>query len=1163
LGPLEVSIHGAPPPRLRYHTTGWVLALLALRGGAPVDRDWLAALLWPDRMRTQALRNCLAELRRALGPECHRLRSLTPRTLSLDLSGAWVDVRAFDAVIAAGDVTALEEAVALHRGPLLEGCAEEWVLAERERREQEYLGALERLAAYALGQGNAAAAEGYLRRAVAADPLRESAQRALMQALATGGNSAAATQVYRDLRLHLHRELNAEPDPETVALFQQLRSQAREKASGHTARRAPDRNAGRTRNPGAAARLDGEPADHSPNLPAGTVTFLLTDIEGSSRLWEQHTEAMRIALARHELLVSAAIRQHGGNVIVSQGEGDSFFAVFAHPTDAVAAASALQQSLQSEPWPEEVVLRVRAALHTGEAELRSGNYFGVAVNRCARLRAIGHGGQILLSQTTAALACDALPEGVTLRDLGTHRLKDLQRPEPIFQLMHPELPAEFPPLGSLEAFAHNLPLQLTRFIGREEQMAQVKHLLQSARLLTLTGAGGCGKTRLALQVAADLLVGAGPRACPLPDGAWVVELASLSDPALVPQTVAAALAVREEPGRPVPATLLNSLRSRSLLLVLDNCEHLLSACANLAEDVLRSCPNVKILATSREGLGVPGERTYRVPPLSAADPRQLPGLEELRELEAVSLFADRARFSQPDFAVTPANALAVAQVCHRLDGIPLAIELAAARVKALPVEKLAERLDDRFRLLTGGSRTALPRQQTLRALIDWSYDLLSERERALLRCLSVFAGGWTLEAAEAVCAEGVEEWEVLDLLTSLVEKSLVLYDERDGEARYRLLETIRQYAWDRLVEAGGAAAVRGRHLEWYRGLAEQAMHPLYRAATQGEWVGRLERELDNLRAALDWSTEAGASPEGAQEAEAGLRLAGWLRRFWLHRGYLAEMRERLARLLATPAAAAHTPARANALVCAGWLAFFQVDYETARSVLAESLIIRRELNDPWGTALSLAFLANVTLNQGDYRAARSQCEEALGLWRETGIGSGEMAYSLTTLGEIAYAQGELDASRALLEESRPHWGDDRWGTGLCLHRLGVVRQAQGDTETPCALFRESLALFQAVGEKRGIAGCLEGIAGAAMASCCTAGREDSLRDAARLFGAAAALRDTVGTPLPPYDRAAYNDHLAALRAGLGEEGFAAAWAEGWATSLEDAIRFALEEVGNG
>jgi predicted ATPase/class 3 adenylate cyclase/uncharacterized protein HemY len=920
------------------------------------------------------------------------------------------------------------------------------------------------------------------------------------------------------------------------------------------------------------------------DLPTGTVTFLFTDIEGSTKLWEQHPEAMRAALPRHDALLTAIIEKHAGLVVKRQGEGDSLFAVFARPTAAVAAACSLQQALLAEPWPAQTPLRVRVALHTGEAELRERDYYGAAVNRCARLRAVAHGGQVVLSQATAELAQAALPEGGRsgatwgLRDLGTHRLKDLQQPEHLFQLRHPSLPAEFPPLRSLEAFAHNLPAQLTSFIGREQAMAQVKQFLSTTRLLTLTGSGGCGKTRLALQVAADLLEA-------YPDGVWLVELAPLADPTLVPQTVASALGVREQPGRPLTETLGDYLKPKALLLILDNCEHLLTACAQLADTLLRNCPRLRVLASSREGLGIGGEQTYRVPSLALPDARHLPPPERLHEFEAVQLFADRARLSQASFAVTPTNAAAVAQVCERLDGIPLAIELAAARVKALPVEKLNERLDDMFRLLTGGSRTALPRQQTLRALIDWSYDLLSSSERALLRRLSVFAGGWTLEAAEAVCAgDGVEEWEVLDLLTSLVEKSLVLYEERGGEGRYRLLETVRQYARDRLLEAGEAAAVRGRHRDWCLALAEEA-EPKLGGPEQVVWLDRLEREHDNLRAALAWT--------GAQgECEVGLRLGWALWGFWVVRGYVGEGREHLARLLALPGAEARTAARAGALNGAGWLAHRQGEYGAARALIAESLAIFRELGDKRGIARSLINLGFMACEQGDYGAARAHLEESLAIARERGDKQG-IAWSLLRLGEVTYDQGEYGAARAHLEESlamfrelESKWGiawtllrlgevaydqgeygaarahleeslaihrerGDKGGIATALGSLGRMAHDQGDYGAARALLEEGLAIFRALGHKLGIAQNLEGLAALAVA-------QAHSERAARLFGAAEGLREATGAPLPPADRAEHDRPVAAVRTALGEEAFASAWAEGRAMSLEAVIQYALE-----
>ena len=618
--------------------------------------------------------------------------------------------------------------------------------------------------------------------------------------------------------------------------------------------------------------------------PTGTITFLFTDIQGSTRLWEEHPDAMRPALARHDDLLRQAITDHSGHVFKTVG--DAFCAAFPTAPDALAAALAAQRSLAAEPWPDPVSVCVRMALHTGAAEERSGDYFGQPLNRVARLMAAGHGGQTLLSGATQELTRDQLPASVTLRDLGQRRLKDLGRPEHVFQALHPALPADFPPLRSLDNpdLPNNLPQQVTSFIGRERQVGEVTALLGRTRLLTLTGAGGCGKTRLALQVAADLLD-------QYFDGVWLVEMAALSDPALVPQAVAAALGVREEPGKPIQQTLVGWLRDKRLLIVLDNCEHLVGASASLAADVLRNCPDVRVLATSREPLSVAGEQTYRVPSLSSPDPKAAQTVESLSQYEAVRLFIERAQAVQPDFSVTDANAPAVAQVCFHLDGIPLAMELAAARVRSLPVEQINARLDNRFRLLTGGSRDALPRQQTLRALIDWSYDLLTEAEKALLCRLSVFAGGWTLDAAEKVVAgeglegEVVEDFEVLDLLTSLVDKSLVIYEEREeGEARYGLLETVRQYAAERLAEGEGADQMERRHAGWALALAEEA-EPQLTSPEQGVWLTRLEAEHDNLRAALGWC-ERGMG----QRAQEGLRLTGALWRFWWVRGHVTEGR---------------------------------------------------------------------------------------------------------------------------------------------------------------------------------------------------------------------------------------------------------------------------------
>jgi predicted ATPase/class 3 adenylate cyclase/Tfp pilus assembly protein PilF len=924
-------------------------------------------------------------------------------------------------------------------------------------------------------------------------------------------------------------------------------------------------------------------------MPAGTVTFLFTDVEGSTRFWEQHPDAMRHALARHDTLAEALVESLGGTLVRSRGEGDSLFAVFPRASDAVAAAAAFQQALITEPWPAAVSLRVRMALHTGEADLRDGSYYGSEVNRCARLRAVAHGGQVLLSAATQELVRDILPHGVSLRDLGLHRLRDLQRAEHVYQLLQADLPVEFPPLQSLDALPNNLPQQVTSFVGREQPIEEVKHLLATTRLLTITGAGGTGKTRLALQVAADLL----PEYA---DGVWVVELAPLAEAGLVPQAAATVLGMRELPGQTMVQMLVEALKPKRLLLVLDNCEHLLAACAALADALLRGCPGVRLLATSREGLNTAGETTYRLPSLSLPDPRQLPAsVESLSQYEAVRLFIDRATAAVPAFRVTNQNAPAVAQVCSRLDGIPLAIELAAARVKVLPVEKINERLDDRFRLLTGGSRTALPRQQTLRALIDWSHDLLSEAERALLRRLSVFAGGWTLEAAESICAGGhpdsgpcIEQWEVLDLLAALAEKSLVAYEERGGEPWYWMLETVRQYSRDRLLEAEEAEAVGHRHQGWYLELAERA-EPELSGPQQAVWNHRLAAERDNLRTALRWLEERG-------QVEAGLRLGAALCLFWARGGYHSEGRNRLAALLALPGASEHTGARAKALYVGGALAFYQGDYTVARTLLEESVSICREVGDRRLLADAVSNLGHASNAQSDYAAARTYYEQSLALRQEFGTDR-DIALSYRSLADVAANQGDCETARSLYEESLSicrrledahsiAWvagclgdlarrqSDYRAARSLheeslkifrglndmqCLPRAlcGLAKLAccQGDYGAACSLYEESLAIRRELGAKRGVAECLEGLAEAA-------GSREEWDRAARLLAAAAALREAVGSSLPPPDRAEYERNVAAARTALSEKTFAAACAEGRAMTLGEAINYALGEASH-
>jgi non-specific serine/threonine protein kinase len=724
----------------------------------------------------------------------------------------------------------------------------------------------------------------------------------------------------------------------------------------------------------------------------------------------------------------------------------------------------------------------------------------------------------------------------------------------------------------------NLPVQVTSFIGREREQAEVAALLTDAHLVTLSGSGGVGKTRLALQVVAALTDR-------FPDGLWLVELAALSDPTLVPQTVATVLGLREEPGQSLLATLTSHVVPRQLLLLLDNCEHLIGACAELATALLRSCPDLRLLATSREGLEVAGETLYRVPSLALPDPQLLPAVGRLPDYEAVRLFLDRARACRPHFGLTEANAAAVVTACRRLDGIPLAIELAAARVDVLSVEQIAARLDDRFRLLTGGPRTAVPRQQTLRATLEWSWDLLTAGEQVVLRRLAVFMGGWTLDAAEAVCAAAdLPSDEVLDLLAGLVSKSLVQVSTTDGQTRYGLLETVRQYGQEQLAVSGEGAAVRDRHLAWCLALAEEA-EPALEGPEQGAWLSRLETEHDNMRAALRWSLQDG------DDTALGLRLSGALWRFWESRGYISEGRGWLEAALASGGPAT-TTAYAMALNAAGNLAERQGDYERAVALHEDALVLRRERGDRQGIAASLNNLGIVAYHQGNYGRAATLHEESLALERELGDRWG-VASSLNNLGIVAYLQGDYGRTVALHEEALALFrelGDNlriataltnlgavvcqqgdygraaalheealalnrrlgsKWGIAASLVNLGGVAYQQGDYERTRALYIEGILLSRDIGARELVAAVLEGMAWLLVA-------HGQAHRAAALAGAAEEVREVLGVPLEPEQWAEHDQALQAMRAALGEEAFAAAWAAGRTLSLEEAIALALE-----
>ncbi len=810
-------------------------------------------------------------------------------------------------------------------------------------------------------------------------------------------------------------------------------------------------------------------------LPTGTVTFLFTDIEGSTRLWQQHPEPMKQALLRHHALLQQSIESSNGYVF--QIVGDAFCAAFHTAAGGVAAALAAQRALAAEPWGETGPIRVRMALHTGTADLHAGEHkageymSGLTLSHTARLLSVAHGGQILVSNATQELVRNDLPSLVELRNLGLHRLRDLTRAEHIYQVVAQRLPDRFPALRSLEVVPNNLPRQLTTFIGREREIAEAKRLLAETHLLTITGPGGSGKTRLSLEIGARLL-------SEYPDGVWLVEFAHLADPARVPQVLATALSVREEADRPLLVTLVDHLRPKRVLLLLDNCEHLIDACAGLADTLLRGCPEVKILPSSREALGLTGEVVFRVPPLSLPDSRLVPALERLAEYEAVRLFVDRAIAVKPDFTLTDDTAAAVVQICRRLDGIPLAIELAAARVRTLSVQQITAHLDERFRLLTGGSRTALPRHQTLRGLIDWSYGLLSEAERELFRRVSVFVGGWTLEASVAVCAGvDVDRYDIVELLGRLVDKSLCLIDGEGSDPRYRLLETIRQYGFEKLAETSEGQVVRARHRDFYLGFAEDA-EPRLQGPEQVAWLQRLEADHDNLRAALRWSLDC-------DETEAALRLGSALSLFWDTHGYVREGREWLDELLAharerptstvTARRALGKVLDAASRTRARWSEFPQ-----ATEFLTQGLAVWRELGDKRGIAEALNNLAVGATQSGDRVRARVLVAESLALFRELSDKRGT-AHALNNLAEILRGDGDLPGARALFEESVPLFEaiEERRGLSHALDNLGGILTAQGDYGPAEALYSRSRRLAEELGDTHAVATALRSLGGVA------------------------------------------------------------------------------------
>ena len=908
-----------------------------------------------------------------------------------------------------------------------------------------------------------------------------------------------------------------------------------------------------------------------------TLTFLFTDIEGSTALLGRAgDDDYAQVLAGHHALIRSALAAHDGREVDTQG--DAFFAVFSSPRSCVAAVLEMQQALTAHRWPGGEQVGVRMGIHCGEAAKTAAGLVGLEVHRAARVAAVAHGGQVLVSEAAAVLVRDWLPPGAALADLGVHRLKDLGRPERIFQLTAAGLRAEFPPLRSLgnPALPNNLPAQPSAFIGRDREISEVRALVKSDRLVTLAGAGGAGKTRLGLQVAAELLDGSG-------DGVWLVELAAVTDEDAVPAAISQALRLAAQPGLPALEALLDALAPQDVLIVVDNCEHLIGGCAKTAEAIVRRCPRVRLLATSREPLGIGGEVIYRVPSLSLPDPGDADaGTPE--SSDAVALLAERARAHGVALSVDEQAGPVAVSVCRRLDGMPLAIELAAARLRSMSLAELHDRLDQRFRLLTGGSRTALERQQTLRATVAWSYSLLTGAEQLLLGRLSVFAGGFGLDAAEAVCGSGgLDVLDVAALLGSLVDKSLVVAEPASTALRYRLLETIRLFAAERLVEAGDeqAAAVAAAHCAHFLSVAETAAAYLT-GPEQGRWLARLDADQANLRRAAD---HAAGRPDGTAVV---LRLGVALGRYWGARSRQQEAFGLLVPALRRPDARADPALFAAALVTAA-RASCLIDGATARQLAEQAVQVARQLGDERLLSSALAALCAVHFFAGEPQTGRPFGQESVERARRLGddvqLASSLLTYLMTidparsgplyaeaiactersgdhlanstlhdNAGADALAAGDLPAARAHLEAAAQAAQQIGRESATLPADLGYVLRAEGDLDGARSAFQASLRIGRRNGDNWHMAMAILGLA-------CLAGDAGDWDRAAALHGAAQAFRDRTGNPWHVCEARGRRDSLDQARAHLGDEQLERAYAQGMALSLDKALDLALPRTG--
>ncbi len=907
---------------------------------------------------------------------------------------------------------------------------------------------------------------------------------------------------------------------------------------------------------------------------SSTLTFLFTDIEGSTSKWEEQPEQMAQGVGRHDALLRDAVQEHRGRIVKTTGDG--IYAAFETPSDGLGAVIEIQLALLDPATTAGMGLRVRCGLHTGPVQARDNDYFGGTINRTARIMNAAHGGQILVSQAIADQLGERLPENVELKDLGAVRLKGLATTEAVFQVVHPRLYQNFPALRELEATPNNLPQQLTSFIGRERERAEVEEMLTSTRLLTLLGMGGLGKTRLSLQIAASVMDG-------YPDGVWFIDLQTIRDGSLVASETARVLGVREEPGRPLLQTLCAHLKTRKVLLILDNCEQIIDESADLANTILRAAAEVRMITTSRIALRVPGEQTYVVQPLPV--PMRTARFEDLVKSTAVQLFVERAKLHKPSFALTEREAPAVADLVFRLEGIPLALELAAARVRSLSVADINKRLNDRYKILTGGDRTLQARQQTLRALVDWSYDLLEENEQVLLARLSVFAGGSDLAAIEAICSvEPLTPEDALDIVTSLVEKSLLRTEDGEDGAHYRMLETIRDYGREKLVFRDEQIATGVAHCDYFLTLAKASNRGL-QGPDQAQWIRRVEAVHDDMRAGIALALAGVVDPILSVKFEVALMA------FWLLRGYVSEGRNHVRGSLAIPAVLASDVAHAHALYVDAALADSQGRLAEAERMLGECLELRRKLGQPLDIAVTLSTRCNVHLHAGDAMGAREDESEAVSIFRQLKYQVGE-AMGLLHLGQVDAYVGEDASARRNFEqsivvareigylevegESELMLGqveleagnlpaavtriarsleicrdaEDKRGQASALWWLGKVDLRADHLDTARERLNGAIRAFQTFEMNAELIGCLEDYAQLSQT-------DGDVKEGVRLYGAAALLRERMTLKRAPRGEVSWQNAIGRAREALGVGEFEAAWSEGRGWETSEAIHHAL------